>query len=247
MVRIRKFRKSKVGESARKPRTFFASKCILVALCIALWGQPSWGGAREGFNSANRSFNFWMLDHLFEPVARGYNFIMPKWGQAGLRNALENLARPRDVVQSLLQGKVGRAGAHLGALVIDSTLGVGGLMRPSERWLAIEAPETMNETLGVYGIPDGPYLVLPLIGETCPRCLVGRAVDTALYPLGLLDGVPHGVETPIGQVNFLARQMPKPGAPKEDWDRYEMILRERPTDQEAEQLFQENLEADVAD
>ncbi|MCH2409527.1 VacJ family lipoprotein [Myxococcota bacterium] len=241
------FKFFKVLGMGDRTRGRLSSKVLLIIACAILCGQPSWGGAREGFNSANRSFNFWLLDHLFEPVARGYNFIMPKWGQAGVRNALENLARPRDAVQSLLQGKVRRAGSHLGALLIDSTLGIGGLTRPSERWLALESPETMNETLGVYGIPEGPYLVLPLLGETCPRCLIGRAVDTALYPIGLLDGVPHGVETPIEAVNFLARQMPKPGAPKEDWDRYEKILKERPTDEEAERLFHENLAADVAD
>ncbi len=191
-----------------------------------------------------------MLDYVLEPVARGYNFVIPKWGQAGVRNALQNLERPRDVVASLLQGKVGRAGNHFGAMLIDTTVGIGGLMRPSERWLHPEEPETTNETLGVWGIPDGPFLVLPFLGESCPRCLVGSAVDTVLYPLFWIQGSDGTVATAaalgLGSINFLARQMPKRGAAKEEWVRYEEILNERPALEEAERLFFENLEADVA-
>ena len=230
----------------------------VLGLCVALTlvtPATSWAGARDGFNNANRTFNFWMLDYLLEPVARGYNFVVPKWGQAGVRNALQNLERPRDVVASLMQGKMGRAGNHFGALLIDTTIGIGGLMRPSERWLHPEEPETINETLGVWGVPDGPFLILPVLGESCPRCLVGGAVDTVLYPLFWIQGRTGTVSTAtiatagargLGAINFLARQMPKRGAAKEEWVRYEEILNERPTLEEAERLFIENLEADVA-
>lgn len=223
---------------------------LAVALLTAsLCAQPGWAGPRDGFNRVNRGFNFWLLDHVLEPVAQGYNFIIPKWGQAGVRNALQNLERPRDVVQSLLQGKGRRAGSHFGAMLIDTTIGIGGLMRPSERWIAPEAPETMNETLGTYGVPDGAYLVLPILGDTCPRCLVGGAVDTVLYPLFWIKGSTGSVATAgargLESVNFLARQMPKRGAAKEEWVRYEEILNERPTLEEAEELFFENMIADV--
>lgn len=222
---------------------------LAFAACLYLTPSGAEAGARDGFNKANRSFNFWLLDHVIEPVARGYNFVMPKWGQAGVRNALQNLERPRDFVQSTLQGKFRRAGSHLGALVIDSTIGVAGLMRPSERWIPPAEPETMSETLGVYGLPQGSYLILPVYGETCPRCLAGAVVDTVLYPLFWLEGSTGTIATAgaraLGGVNFLARQMPPRGAVEEEWHRYEELLRERPEYEEAEQLFRENQQADV--
>ncbi len=220
-------------------------------VAVSLCATSGAAGPVDGVNRASRTFNFWLLDYVLEPVAKGYNFVMPKPAQAGVRNALQNLERPRDTVQSLLQGKPRRAGAHLGALVVDSTVGIAGLMRPSEWWFNIppEPPETFGETLGFYGIPQGTYLILPVYGETCPRCLVGAVGDAVLHPLFWIRGttgrVAAGGARVLGGINLLARQMPKPGAAPEEWQRYEEILNERPSYEEAKDLFRENLEADV--
>jgi phospholipid-binding lipoprotein MlaA len=221
----------------------------IVVIATALDPLAAEAAGLDGFNRANRRFNFWVLDHVFEPVARGYNFVMPKWGQTRVRNVLENLQRPRDFVNSLLQAKLGRAGRHLGALMIDSTIGIGGAFRPSERILAPESPETAGETLGVYGIPAGPYVVLPLYGETCPRCLAGQVGDLVLYPIFWLTGsifVSAGTGV-VGGVNLLARQMPGRGAEEDEWEAYRARLWTRPEYEEARQLFRENLELDVYD
>ena len=218
---------------------------------FALSSTDAAAGPVDGFNRASRSINYWILDHVLEPTARGYNFVVPKWGQAGVRNALQILERPRDTVQSLLQWKPVRSGSHLGAFVVDSTVGILGLWRPSEVWFNIppEPPETFSETLGVYGLPAGTYLVFPFYGETCPRCLVGAVGDAFLYPLNWIQGragrIATGTAFALGGINRVARQMPKRGAAPEEWKRFEEILRERPTYDEAKELFRENQQADV--
>lgn len=211
-------------------------------------GDGSW---LDKVNRADRSFNFWMLDHVFDPLARGYNWIMPKWGQMRVRNMLQNLERPRDAVNSLLQAKLGRAGRHTASFAVDSTLGLAGAFTLSERFIQIASPETTGETLGVYGLPPGAYVVLPLYGETSPRSLAGAVVDAALNPLFWIPGY-AGTAASAGAnllqgVNLLARQMPVPWASDAEWRVYENRIADRPPYPEAKRFYFENLELDVAD
>lgn len=231
--------------------------CALGALLVLLVAFPARGessehdGMLDTVNRGTRTFNFWMLDYAFEPVARGYNWVMPKWGQERIRNVLLNLERPRDFVNSLAQGKFRRAGHHLSALVIDSTVGLAGLFDLSGRWIGIEPPETTGETLGFYRIPAGTYLVFPIFGGTCPRCIVGFVADSLLHPLfWLTRGGPVVVGvavTATDNLNTLARVMPSPFADETSWEAYEVRFNERPPYPEAKQLFFENLELDVAE
>ena len=205
----------------------------------------------DGANRASREFNFWMFDHVLEPASRGYNYVMPKWGQQRIQNFFENLERPRDVINSLLQGKGRRAGNHLAAFLVNTTAGLAGLFVISDHFIAIEPPETTNETLGVYGIPPGPYLVIPLYGESCPRCLLGSLGDTAMYPIFWIPGQ-AGMYAGIGArglnaVNLVAKQMPSPFADDSEWDAYHERLHDRHAYEEAKRLFFENQALDVED
>ncbi len=184
-------------------------------------------------------------------MARGYNWVMPKWGQERVRNVLQNLERPRDAVNSLLQAKPVRAGRHVASFAVDSTLGLAGAFTVSERFIQLESPETTGETLGVYGLPPGPYLVLPLYGETSPRSLVGAVGDAVLNPLFWIPGYAGTAAgtggTLLQQLNLLARQMPLPWAEDREWRRYEQLISDRPPYRESKQLYFENLELDVED
>jgi len=209
-------------------------------------------GWLDSANRGSRELNFWMFDHFLEPVSQGYNYVVPKWGQQRIQNFFENLERPRDIVNSLLQGKGRRAGNHLAAFLVNTTAGVGGLFVLSDRFIDIEPPETTNETLGVYGIPPGPYLVLPLYGESCPRCLLGSLGDAALYPLFWIPGQ-TGVYAGIGArglnaVNLVAKQMPSAYSGSEsEWQAYHERVNDRHGYGEAKRLFFENQELDIAD
>lgn len=206
----------------------------------------------DSMNRHSRQFNFWMFDHVLEPASRGYNYVVPKWGQQRIQNFFENLERPRDIVNSLLQGKGRRAGNHLAAFVVNTTAGVAGFFVVSDHFIDIEPPETTNETLGVYGVPPGPYIVVPLYGETCPRCALGSLGDAVLYPLFWIPGdaalyISLGARG-LNAVNLVAKQMPSAYRGSEsEWEAYHERLHDRHGYGEAKRLFFENQELDIAD
>lgn len=237
------------GNRVSRPK--MTKAMMILVLCWLLMPVSTSAGPIDGFNRGVRAFNFWVLDNVIEPVARGYNFVMPKAGQKGVRNFFHNLERPRDIINSSLQMKGQRAARHLGAFLIDSTIGLGGFFRPSERWIEPSEPETFNETLGVYRVPQGGYIILPFLGESCMRCLVGWAADTALYPPSWIAGgnnrtVGNTTARTLGGINFLARQMPHPReGSEEEWQRYLDLIHDRPMYEQAKELFRANLNTDV--
>jgi phospholipid-binding lipoprotein MlaA len=188
----------------------------------------------DGSNKKVLAFNRWMLRHAFEPFARGYNFVMPKWGQRRVTAFFGNLDGPRDIINSALQAKVRRSGTHGGRFLVNSTLGVAGFFDVSFKWFGWEAPpETVDETLGTWGVPLGPYWVLPFLGDSSPRHLVGMVADGFMNPVTVI--VPFFVSigpTPTDAVvlavspfllrstNLLASQMPSPFASQAEWDAY---------------------------
>ncbi|MCG8591085.1 MAG: VacJ family lipoprotein [Proteobacteria bacterium] len=209
-------------------------------------------GALDGFNRAMKSTNRWLLLHLISPATKGYNWIVPKLGQEAIHNALTNLDRPRDIINSLLQAKPRRAGRHLTSFLLNSTFGLGGLLYVSDRVLDDTGPESFNETLGVWGLPPGPYVVLPFYGGTSPRGLTGLGVDVFLHPLFWVPGGTTGTiasssRTAIGGLNTLALLMPTPWASESEWKAYEDLIRAETDYLEDKQLFYENQQLDVED
>jgi len=118
------------------------------------------------------------------PISDGYVMATPRPLRQGVHNALNNLSEPINLVNSLLQFKVGRAFRALGRFGINSTLGVAGLFNFAEKKpfkLRYERNGFAN-TLGYYGIGAGPYMYLPLIGPTSTRDLVGWVLDKSFLP-----------------------------------------------------------------
>lgn len=127
---------------------------------------------------------------LVGPVSQGYEKGVPKPLRQGLRNALNNLSEPVNFVNYLLQLKPGKAVRTLGRFTINSTVGVAGLVDLASR-KPINLPYRRNgfaNTFGYYGIGQGPYMFLPLIGPTTARDLTGRLLDLSFLPT--LGGAP---------------------------------------------------------
>ncbi|WP_374281267.1 VacJ family lipoprotein [Novosphingobium sp.] len=127
---------------------------------------------------------------LVGPVSQGYEKGVPKPLRQGLRNALNNLSEPVNFVNYLLQLKPGKALRTLGRFTINSTVGVAGLVDLASR-KPIGLPYRRNgfaNTFGYYGIGQGPYMFLPLIGPTTARDLTGRMLDLSFLPT--LGGAP---------------------------------------------------------
>jgi len=218
-------------------------------------------GRLDRFNMRAAGFNYWINQHVVKPVTKVYNFIIPKFGQRGIENVLINLDRPRDFLNSLLQAKGERAGRHLGSLLLNTTVGIGGLFYVSDHFLADAPPETFSETLGVWGVPTGPYVVLPLviITDTSPRGIVGTLVDGTMHPLfwigyttsaiggGTMLAVGASVRT-AGGLNTVATLMPSAWTgSKSEWEAFEELFAERTPYLEKKQLYYDNQRMDVED
>jgi len=125
-----------------------------------------------------------VTDHiLFRPLALGYRAVVPKPVRNSIRNFLNNLDSPPIFANELLQGDFKQAGTTVVRFGINSTVGVGGLFEVADDWGFPRHTEDFGQTLGTYGMGEGPYLFLPLAGPAPPRDLAGRVVDIFLDPL----------------------------------------------------------------
>gem|GEM_PF-253831 len=118
------------------------------------------------------------------PIAYAYEEALPSPLRQGSRNVLRNLREPTNFLNFLLQGKFGKAMETLGRFAINSTLGFGGLIDMAAK-PGVGLPYRRNgfsDTLGFYGVGDGPFLVLPLVGSTTLRDFIGAGLDQALLP-----------------------------------------------------------------
>jgi phospholipid-binding lipoprotein MlaA len=158
---------------------------VVVALTASCAG-PRAQEAADPFEPVNRAifgFNLFADEWVIEPVARGYRAVTPMQVRRSVANFLSNLRSPVIFANDLLQGERERAGTTLGRLMINSTLGVFGLFDPASAFGHYPHYEDLGQTLGVYGAPSGPYLVLPLLGPSNARDAVGRVGDYFINPL----------------------------------------------------------------
>ena len=143
----------------------------------------------DPLESVNRKI-FWFNDkfdgYLLEPVARVYDKITPQLVQNGVDNVFENLSYPRYLLSDLVQFKFGQALSHTGRFVINTTVGIAGIIDVAENVGLEKHKEDFGITLAYHGVPPGPYLVLPFLGPSNLRDFVGRGVDYLVTPQYLL-------------------------------------------------------------
>lgn len=136
----------------------------------------------EGMNRAIFTFNDKFDRYLLKPVAKGYRAITPSFFRKGVSNFFSNLYDPANMVHNLLQGKLSASASDLGRFVINSTIGVLGLFDVATPMGLEKHDEDFGQTLGAWGVGEGPYLVLPIFGSSTLRDGVGRVPDWYLYP-----------------------------------------------------------------
>jgi len=103
---------------------------------------------------------------VLKPVAKGYKFVVPDPVRVSVRNFFLNLGTPIRAVNALLQGKFGDMGMELARFGINSTIGMAGLFDPAKEFHPTRKDEDTGQTLGVYGLGPGFYLVLPILGPS---------------------------------------------------------------------------------
>lgn len=122
-----------------------------------------------------------------KPLAKGYRAIMPGPVRRGISNFFRNLIAPRSAINNFLQGKPGRGVSEIGRFVINSTVGVGGLIDIATPSGLEEYREDFGQTAAVWGVPDGPYVMLPFLGPQTLRDAVLLPVDIVVDPLFQYD------------------------------------------------------------
>lgn len=137
----------------------------------------------EPFNQKTFAFNRGVDRWVIKPVANGYNNVMPDPWQEGVGNALDNLAFVPRLVNCTLQGRFAGAGREILRFIVNSTIGLGGFMDIAGREGIQKCNGDTGQTLGVWGVGSGPYLILPFLPPLTVRDAVGYAVDAAMNPL----------------------------------------------------------------
>jgi phospholipid-binding lipoprotein MlaA len=121
--------------------------------------------------------------HAALPAASFYADTVPSGVRGNVHNVLTNLSGPATVANDLLEVEFGHAGTAAARFVINSTLGVAGIFDVATGWGLPEHNRDFGETLGLYGVGEGPYLVVPLRGPSSVRDFAGGYVDGYVYPL----------------------------------------------------------------
>ena len=125
---------------------------------------------------------------ILKPVATFYRDYIPKFFQDRMNDVLDNLRSPVIFVNDLLQGEIDRAIATLARFVVNSTFGLAGLNDLATAIGMEGHDEDFGQTLAVWGVPEGPYVMLPLFGPSNPRDTVGLVVDFLVDPFNVWAG-----------------------------------------------------------
>lgn len=141
----------------------------------------------EHVNRAVFSFNEGFDKHILKPVARGYDAGVPAAVKLSITNFFSNLTQPVVIVNDLLQGKFQQSGQDAARFLINTTLGIGGLFDAAQNYDLPINTEDFGQTLAVWGVADGPYLVLPILGPSSVRDGLGWVADQFVYPLNYHD------------------------------------------------------------
>lgn len=140
----------------------------------------------EGFNRRVFAFNDWTYTRVIGPAVKGYEVVVRPPINRAIGNFFDNARYPVRLVNALLQGKVRRADLETRKFVVNTLGGLGGFIRQSENvpLLACLPREDFGQTLGVWGVPHGPYVVLPIFGGSSLRDLGGVVADSVVSPTG---------------------------------------------------------------
>lgn len=134
----------------------------------------------EGLNRKTHALNEGLDRYILRPIARGWMVITPELLRESLRNFDNNLRFPVVLVNDILQWKWRAAATETGRFAVNSTIGILGLRDPASDMGLERQIEDMGQTLAVWGVPAGPYIVLPLFGPSNPRDAVGLVADNFL-------------------------------------------------------------------
>ncbi len=163
----------------------------VIASVAIVWGfggghPASASVSNDPYESTNRSFfasHQVLYRNVIRPVVTFYNHGVPEPARNGIHNFLVNIDLPVTFGNDLLQGEIVRSGETVARFVVNCTAGIGGLLDVAGKIGIPEHQTGFADTMANYGVGEGPYLYLPVIGPSVPRELAGKIIDTAFDPL----------------------------------------------------------------
>lgn len=166
------------------------SLAVMMLVCGAAVAAEDGADPRdplEGWNRKIFAFNDVADRYVLKPVAKGYQYVTPNTVEQSIGNFFNNIGEVQSMGNDLLQGKPSNAMVDIARFVINSTVGVLGLFDVAGHIGLPREPEDFGQTLAVWGVGSGPYLVLPLLGPSTLRDGTGLAVDSFASVEGAID------------------------------------------------------------
>lgn len=141
----------------------------------------------ERLNRSTYAFNDGLDRAIVKPLARGYRKVTPQFVQTGVSNFFSNAEHPVTLANNLLQGKFTAAASDTARFVLNTTFGLGGLLDPATASGLDRNDEDFGQTLGRWGVPPGPYIVVPFLGPYTLRDGIGSFADDFAEPRAYLE------------------------------------------------------------
>ncbi|MDI1230039.1 MAG: VacJ family lipoprotein [Methylobacter sp.] len=187
----------KGNRSVKMQHTFSG---LLIVVALTLGGCATTGDVAhqavvnktDPYENVNRKifgFNDSVDNYVAEPVSIAYKWITPQFMQTGVFNFFNNLKNVNVVINDVLQAKFSQGAEDTGRFAINSTIGLGGLVDVAKHVGLEQNEEDFDQTLAVWGVPQGSYLVLPILGPSTARGIPGAVFDAAANPVSYI-GMP---------------------------------------------------------
>ncbi|WP_322867797.1 VacJ family lipoprotein [Aquicoccus sp. G2-2] len=193
-----------------RPRAFGAAGLVLL-VTLAACSTPGPGQAPDGIfdpyeqtNRSNHELNLALDKALIRPTGKGVSSFLPDPIEDSVGYFASNLSLPSTIVNNLLQGDLGGALKNTLRFAVNTTVGFGGLADPAGEFGIYEKKADFGQTLAVWGVPEGAYVELPVLGPSTERDAAGKVVDLFTNPLSyVLDSPEKYVGTVAGLTSKL--------------------------------------------
>jgi phospholipid-binding lipoprotein MlaA len=197
-----------------------ASGCVSLPPNTPRSPQDPW----ESFNRGVYKFNDKLDRAVAKPIAREYVKVVPHPIRTGVTNFFSNLETPSVMINDALQGKLLAAGNDLGRFVLNTTIGIAGILDPATSAGLVRNNEDFGQTLGKWGVHPGPFIELPLLGPSDLRDAPARFVDSYLNPRQYIknDYIKYGLYVP-DYVDRRAALLPLDATIRQAYDPYAFV------------------------
>jgi phospholipid-binding lipoprotein MlaA len=170
------------GKKITTTLALLVSVLLLSACATTKTGPISKADPYEDVNRGVHEFNDTVDSYVAKPISDTYKWITPQFVQTGIFNFFNNLKNVDVIINDVLQAKFEQGAEDTGRLIINTTAGLGGLIDVAQEVGLKQNDEDFDQTLAVWGVPTGPYLVIPLLGPTTVRGIPGAIFDTLASP-----------------------------------------------------------------